>query len=475
MRKFVRTVGIVTLTLVGIAVAAWLGLIAYFYLGERDIVPSDDSDLRIVEEAVPDAENAYIAFLAVTNLYALSSEDGTACMNYRQWRRTGRANAGIDTNTLPSVVDRVLATNAPYFAGLRKAVALPHYQQVKDNWLAYPPVTAMMRANTLWQTKEMREIERCDYSAALGTIRDHLAFGRKVSGNPSSLLELLVGLGIGGSAYSEVISLATSDGVPDDVLTALSELMRDETDVDRAHARALKCDYTHFVEGGMGIARLQKVIEPESFVYFLAYDTMRSRLVARAIDIVVAWMPGSWRFAFQPGATKQACADAFRVALAGGNEGSAVQSPTSIFEPNWAGKTLARQFVPGGMDGCKQEVLRLRLARLVVEAQRYRRANGGTYPPSLDALVPKYLDAVPRDPFAPDFELRYDAAKGIVWSVGTDANFNPLIEKPHNLSRFRIYFDRYAARFDDKPHEPWKAEKRVKKTVPRSGSPAAEK
>jgi len=450
------------LSLVGLAVAAWLGLIAYFYLGAQDVTPSDDSDLRIVETEIPAEENAYVAFLAATNLYALSGEDATACMNYRQWRRTGRANAGTDTNALPAAVDRVLATNAPYFAELHKAVALPRYQQVKDNWLAFPPVTAMMRANTLWQTKAAREIERRDHAAALETIRDQLAFGRKVSVNPSSCLELLVGLGVGGCAYPEAISLSTSDGVPDNVLTALSELMRDETDVNRAYARALKCDYTHFVEGGMGIARFQKCIEPESFVYFCARDMMRSRLAARAIDIVVAWTPGSWRFAFQSGATKQACADAFRAAIASGDGCSAVQPPTSIFEPNWAGKALVRQFVPGGMDGGRQNVLRLRLARIVVAAQRYRRANGGKYPPALDALVPKYLAAVPRDPFAPDFELRYDVAKGIAWSVGKDGNFNPLVEKPHSLFRFERDFDRYAVRLDGKAHEPWKGQAKRK-------------
>jgi hypothetical protein len=41
----------------------------------------------------------------------------------------------------------------------------------------------------------------------------------------------------------------------------------------------------------------------------------------------------------------------------------------------------------------------------------------GTLPPSLEALVPKYLAEVPHDPFS-GAALHYDAARGLIWSVG---------------------------------------------------------
>ena len=69
---------------------------------------------------------------------------------------------------------------------------------------------------------------------------------------------------------------------------------------------------------------------------------------------------------------------------------------------------------------------RLRAARTAVAVERYRLAHGQP-PPTLAALVPLYLDAVPADPFDPaGAGLRYrKLTKGyVVFSVGTDAEDN---------------------------------------------------
>lgn len=51
--------------------------------------------------------------------------------------------------------------------------------------------------------------------------------------------------------------------------------------------------------------------------------------------------------------------------------------------------------------------------------ERYRREMG-SYPETLDALVPKYLDSVPRDTFSGG-AMRYSLKRGILWSVGQNA------------------------------------------------------
>ena len=62
----------------------------------------------------------------------------------------------------------------------------------------------------------------------------------------------------------------------------------------------------------------------------------------------------------------------------------------------------------------------LRAVATVLAAADFRLRHG-SLPPSLDVLVPEFLDGVPRDPLAEDAPLRYDAARGTVWSVGVDA------------------------------------------------------
>jgi hypothetical protein len=68
-----------------------------------------------------------------------------------------------------------------------------------------------------------------------------------------------------------------------------------------------------------------------------------------------------------------------------------------------------------------QSTARLRAARTAVAIERYRLAQKGELPHSLDELAPKYLDAVPSDPFD-EGQLRYKKlVKGyVVYSVGED-------------------------------------------------------
>lgn len=59
------------------------------------------------------------------------------------------------------------------------------------------------------------------------------------------------------------------------------------------------------------------------------------------------------------------------------------------------------------------------LAAVGLAIRLYASDNNGALPPSLDALVPKYLPAVPLDAMD-GAALRYDSTRAILWSVGAD-------------------------------------------------------
>jgi len=59
------------------------------------------------------------------------------------------------------------------------------------------------------------------------------------------------------------------------------------------------------------------------------------------------------------------------------------------------------------------------LTATFIAIRSYQAGQGGVLPPSLEALVPEYLDVVPRDPYDGQ-PLRYSAEKKIVYSVGGD-------------------------------------------------------
>lgn len=63
----------------------------------------------------------------------------------------------------------------------------------------------------------------------------------------------------------------------------------------------------------------------------------------------------------------------------------------------------------------------LHLAAAALAIAAYRDDNGGRWPESLDELVPAWLPAPPRDAMAAGAPpLRYDPARKLLWSVGTD-------------------------------------------------------
>lgn len=94
--------------------------------------------------------------------------------------------------------------------------------------------------------------------------------------------------------------------------------------------------------------------------------------------------------------------------------------------------------------------------RIVLAAEKWRRAHGGKNPPTLDTLVPEYLAAVPRDPWSKSSApINYEAALGVAWSVGKEGKYDyRKIATDHAVgTKASVDGDtqKYAFRLDGKP------------------------
>ena len=107
--------------------------------------------------------------------------------------------------------------------------------------------------------------------------------------------------------------------------------------------------------------------------------------------------------------------------LAGSGGKSGAVGVLSAFLPNSMGREIAWEFENRCMKAAeyaaRNEFARS-AAEVAVAVELYRRANGGTMPETLSALVPDYLPAVPKDPCKQDMEIGYNAMEGTVSSVG---------------------------------------------------------
>lgn len=83
--------------------------------------------------------------------------------------------------------------------------------------------------------------------------------------------------------------------------------------------------------------------------------------------------------------------------------------------------------------------------QVVLPAQAYRRDHGD-FPPTLELLIPDYLDSVPLDPCDPaGGPLRYRRADGettVVWSVGDDGiNNGGIVVDPLQVIAADVVFE----------------------------------
>ena len=275
--------------------------------------------------------------------------------------------------------------------------------------------------------KIQREAERGEWGAAMNSLEALYRFGRLVSDNAALFSDLYIGENIKDYALDKIADLAVAEGNGEDVLLRLAALAaEDESSYASNYARAVRGRYTELVaampkKSAADLLRSQDCDSPfwclcpvlEHWPFYRGFALDESWTHRRLADVAHAFLRGETDYA----ADERFC-------------------PKIPFVRNWAGRdqvngfaTCCRSLAKGSQTGKKRTLTRTR-AQLVVAAARWRLAHDGELPPSLDALVPQYLPAVPLDPWSKDGKpLCYDVESGVAWSVGRWGRFNFVIMK----------------------------------------------
>lgn len=455
----------VVLTPIGLVLALVLLLAVYIFARSGDIAPIDDSDLRVEEQVVADEDNMLVALLSVTNRLTVSMEDGLLCTTYRTYRWNGLglpSKKYPDLQEVQSTVDRVLSDNVAYFEGLHVAASRPSYKVTERDVLIVPPILALMTATKMLKTKALRETERKEYDAALQTLRDLSAFGRRELDNPCGMLDLLIGLGVEGLALKSVRDLACAEAVPDEILRSLSDSLKEDLNPNALFELALLREYNNNIVPTINyLSDSANLRTLEGFIYNEELENGTSVLSRLSRAKIL------WAYLYKPETTRRDCAEWVR-RLREGSSLKPIELKRNIFKPNVLGLVLQDVILPEGeavSRTLKEGRVGLSLTRLTIAAQRYRRAHDGAYPPDLEALVPEFLPSVPEDPLAPGRPLNYDAKTLYVWSVGREGTFSPNPEqKIHNLSKHRVDLLDWSVRLDGKiPGEEFRKKEPIKR------------
>lgn len=447
---------VIILGLIGLLFVSDLGLCAYFHLRTDNTPAEDDSDLRLPEETISDENNAYVAFLSVTNrLEAVSSDDLLLCHVYANIYNGITNKWGMsrvkDIDALRPDIDRILAEQAPLFDQLHEVAACPRYRLAcqESEIIQLPPISEMMQATKLWRVKAFRAMERGREADALASIRDCLAFSCKVRDDSPIFVELIVGSVICEMASVAATRLALNDQTSERVRREVVEMLsKAEPDPECVFARAVRREYSYV---SRALKKIYAVASPDGcgnveYLHPFLPSFLRLAFAKWALrkDVV-------FRFAFQPERTQDALARYVRAVLAGADKENAMPEVHSAFQPNCLGICFLRMLSPAIQDvriRLLKHVFKLRAERTALAVDAYRRANSGSCPASLEALVPEYLPTVPKDPFAPERALCFDGTHNLVWSVGPDGTFNPFPARTNSFSRLERDMRNYAMRLD---------------------------
>ena len=476
----------------GIGIAAFAALLtAYFYIGGiewGDWTIPDEKELRLEKVNVPDEDNAYLALVALTNLYKVAGADvvrndgdesGEATdmeftngyvSPYESGERDARVKRALGDPAAHERAERILSENAQFFEALRTALSRKGYSskgdfvRVAPSTFIGPPSFNFVRFAQLVALKAQVSLERGDADSAVSDIRAIHALGRLVSSTVEAHTHCLLGSFIERILCKKMCdAVAMGKATPEhlEIFGGIAEEC--EVSAPTAHEMAIKAtlaDYAWNVEWFSTASGDSIYRRIDGYSGFKSQDTFAAHVKSAAIRLLWNW-PGYTKFAFHPRETRWRIAEFARVAM--GKEALPEESLSSRFCPNWLG-AYAVDMASCGFNAAnayfKADSLPRARARLVIAAEKWRRAHGGKNPPSLDALVPDYLAAVPSDPWdKAGGPLKYDASLGVAWSVGKDGKYDyRKVAKGGKVDGEGKTVDKdtqtYAFRLDGKPISP---------------------
>ena len=453
MKRLGKIVLTILLSLVGLMALAAIAFTTFLYIGgcgDANTPTFEDADLYLTYEALLDEDNAFVHFAAATNHYAVLSDNQTDDQldDYRFLK--GYSKAFPEKNSFherarnepqaATRADAILASHTPLFAKLSAGIQCKGYRTIPAMEATpkrfEPPATAQfVDYGALLCLKAQRELERGDLESATRTIELLHAFGKKMLTHTDGLLTSLVGKTLKQMAYQKMIDAAGMGLLTDEITTRFSACVNADLHTLQAeYERTLRAEYTvvttrmeQFTVEQI-IAAMDALQDALQQVFPDEEPTFTEQCTEFLNRTILRW-PGYLRFSLHPRTTRVLLADIARKALQGCPQ-EPLHTTTSNFTPNHLGTETISTFAEtckGIANTAKQDAFFYAKTQLILATMKWKQRNRDTFPPSLEALVPEYLPAVPIDPLSTDARpLAYHPATGTVWTVGEAGEFDYL-------------------------------------------------
>ena len=404
--------------LLGVLFLLGLAAVMHCTMFQWDDTVADDMDLRVAAVEVPASQNGILVLMSAPEpwpLYGSPNEN-------KLWTMA----AGEDAVDL-SLVENVVSRNAELLTAVDKAVAAADFK------VPWPPLESrseneLQQYTSIVGRAAMTARFRAIGLAEKGRVMDALNAAMIAAQLGRRFQRAGVDMGRWGAGSGAVVAACAvmwgtvrrSDAPVPELLLYRTRLGQLEPDVAEA-SECLKKDYL----------KSAQIVRQNASAGFDAMNEVVP-MNDRFDDPVSRWFFGS-RYFLKPNATVRCLAEATRCLIGNlelpgarrarwGEPGFERYRMHGRFLPNSVGWYIANEFF-SAENGLF--LLAYDLQRLVVRATSTLIALKCYYerekklPDDLKALVPEFLEEVPRDPFDGE-SLRYSAADRILYSVGTD-------------------------------------------------------
>ncbi len=442
MKKIIKW----TAATVGVAL---LAAVAYVAFNSFDSEEPDLSKFKNPFETPSEADNVYFGLVAVTNV--VNEKTGVSVLaevfekHEEAWQKFSHPKKEMSAEEK----DAILAESA-------KVLSLFHEAVQRKTWCAcdssgkrtpFSGITTFMRLCKLACLQAERNLELGKTDASIEGVRDMILLARKVERDAESGVMWLVAGGVLNNADATALKIVRSGKATDEELICLQDALRQfdlASRIDRAE-RMLNNDYMVF------FGRMTETIGTSGFSKCLeSMDHSLGGLVIWAMRIMPrfepyayhhnrAWtiyarylekMKDGYRRGYDRSAWDKIEGEHMEICNAGWR-----------FGPNFAGRKVLEAVLPAwrsvGVNTLTSSFQHSAVETIVAAALFKRKT--GAFPRNLSELVPEYLPAVPRDPFTQGAEMKYDAARGIIWTVGKDGTFNGETVKPRANGKYDMW------------------------------------
>ncbi len=393
--------------------------IGYVYVYDRTL--PDDADLLVTSPTVPDQQNGLHA-IEKFDKSTLAQLDFVLFANAHDVDDETARKILLGEQANEALISAFLAQAQPALAQVEAAVTQPYFEfssQVHVDTLA--PVAPLLNSGKSLLLTARQAKNLGDYETAVRQILLAKQLSDRLAGSHGMILHALTAVTINHLVQREAIRWLNDPQASSAMIASLAHVFGQETDWTPCYQQAFRLEYQY------SLACLNTaMIHPE--------------VVAKLSDSQDNW---AWRLIvsnIKLNETRYITAEYFRAGVTGAEltyaallreksealtEADRKISPWEILLPNGGGRYFLSINLPqlASILGTAYQATATDRLMQAGFALRHYYDDHHALPAKLAELVPQYIPEVPMDPFDGQ-PLRYDAARGLVYSVGVSLKDN---------------------------------------------------